>query len=668
MSVLANLLLPEGVTLSPEAQLLWRKYHLTLKPKFYMALLVLCSLAFLRGESLAIGIPPGLYFLFPFSVLALVAHHFSHKWFLWVDNLVALPILGTLLWQYFFAWPLGLPAPVLVLFPLVIVLLASADLMRWATLVCLLTLGLVVIAVVATPTIDQSLLLLAVALGITPVMLYLLSLVLWLREIRLFNRRSAVLSAIRASINMRDGLLKDFWQRLTIPLESLMTHLQKPQVDWQQVCDLSDRLHDELAQASRKTMELESKLYYPPNTLENELELLGRSIMKTLINCAAIVTGLILVIYVVAGAPIRASLIGAVLFSLLLYASAEAISASLNRRRSALYGFFVFLIWGCVNQLMVAGPLYDLLYGLIFVYCAFNAATLKDAIILTAASYVLLALWFVRSDSPPLAEFVLRGNFFLALTFTVALSAIRLHWFRRFLGEVGEQERALQRERELRHRLMATLFHDLANPLHVIVGHSWLGSRDQANPAHAQLMYKMGKKISNLLEVTRALGGSEDGSLSLNLESVMVGDVLQDLQETFGDRMKAKQLKLQVEPSIARVRVHPTVLGLSVLSNLLTNAIKFSPSHGTITITTTLGTGDRQGMLGIHITDEGEGIPAAVIDSIRENLPVVSTAGTAGESGHGQGLRLAAMYLEKMQGSLQFGRGSTVTAYVQLAS
>ncbi len=95
-----------------------------------------------------------------------------------------------------------------------------------------------------------------------------------------------------------------------------------------------------------------------------------------------------------------------------------------------------------------------------------------------------------------------------------------------------------------------------------------------------------------------------------------------------------------------------------VLRNLVSNAIKFTPAGGTITVSAS-----RQGpRLFVHVTDTGVGMTEAVKRQVLRN-DYFTTRGTNDESGTGIGLLLCRDFLEKNKGSLQVtsqpGKGST---------
>ena len=87
----------------------------------------------------------------------------------------------------------------------------------------------------------------------------------------------------------------------------------------------------------------------------------------------------------------------------------------------------------------------------------------------------------------------------------------------------------------------------------------------------------------------------------------------------------------------------------SVIRNLTSNAIKFTPNRGTISIQTQA---DNTGALFI-ITDNGVGMTAEQIEAVQSNTSNTSSQGTNGEGGSGIGLQLIHQFLAKHEAHLE---------------
>lgn len=91
---------------------------------------------------------------------------------------------------------------------------------------------------------------------------------------------------------------------------------------------------------------------------------------------------------------------------------------------------------------------------------------------------------------------------------------------------------------------------------------------------------------------------------------------------------------------------------LQITGNLISNAIKFTPQNGKVTVTLELVAGKIQHVLKISVKDSGRGLDENAIQHIL-NGDSVSTDGTFGEHGYGFGLALVKHLVDGMKGSLQ---------------
>ena len=89
----------------------------------------------------------------------------------------------------------------------------------------------------------------------------------------------------------------------------------------------------------------------------------------------------------------------------------------------------------------------------------------------------------------------------------------------------------------------------------------------------------------------------------------------------------------------------------TVLRNLISNAIKFTPNNGSIMVDCGKKT-DHPNMVVLSVTDSGVGIPQEEIPDLFEITNSKTTTGTAGETGTGLGLVLCKEFVEKNNGRI----------------
>jgi signal transduction histidine kinase len=91
-------------------------------------------------------------------------------------------------------------------------------------------------------------------------------------------------------------------------------------------------------------------------------------------------------------------------------------------------------------------------------------------------------------------------------------------------------------------------------------------------------------------------------------------------------------------------------MSATVVRNLLANAVKFTPHHGTITVSTAR----QNGQVVVTIADTGVGIPVNLRDTLFQIDQHISRKGTDREKGTGLGLILCKEFMDKMGGRIWF--------------
>lgn len=169
--------------------------------------------------------------------------------------------------------------------------------------------------------------------------------------------------------------------------------------------------------------------------------------------------------------------------------------------------------------------------------------------------------------------------------------------------------------------------------------------------------------LENLLEWSNL----ETGSLPFHPETIYASDLVNDAVRILATSIRKKQITLTIDiPKETIVKVDASMIG-SVLRNLTSNAIKFTPNGGAISIIAE----PEVGFLKITITDNGIGMTKAQTDGLSLDIQKPSSIGTQGERGSGIGLTLIHNFLKKhdshLEADSEIGRGSSLSFKVLLA-
>ncbi|NJM71642.1 MAG: response regulator [Scytonema sp. RU_4_4] len=222
----------------------------------------------------------------------------------------------------------------------------------------------------------------------------------------------------------------------------------------------------------------------------------------------------------------------------------------------------------------------------------------------------------------------------------------------------------------IKDEFLAVLSHELRSPLNPILGWTSLlrkGRLDAAKTDYAVETIERNAKlqvqlIEDLLDVSRILRGK----LSLNVKPVDLNAVIRASLETVRLAAVAKSLQIQttISSTVATVSGDEGRLQ-QVLCNILSNAVKFTPTGGQITVALTIAENHAQ----IQVTDTGKGINPDFLPYIFEHFRQEDGATTRKFGGLGLGLAIVRQIVEMHGGTVQaksLGVGQGATFIVKL--
>ena len=243
--------------------------------------------------------------------------------------------------------------------------------------------------------------------------------------------------------------------------------------------------------------------------------------------------------------------------------------------------------------------------------------------------------------------------------------------FKEVALELKQRAAELQRVDAIKSQFLATLSHELRNPLAPIGnGIAILKRRLPEGPADIYAMMDrqlrlITRLIDDLLDVSRL----DRGKLELHREKVAVDSFVNAAIETARPNIEGKSHELVVRyaPRTFHVEGDPTRLE-QVISNLLNNAAKFTPSNGRIELSMR-AEGPRAV---ISVRDNGIGIPSTDLGRIFEMFVQLDASRTQAAAGLGLGLALARTLVALHGGEIRAqsagpGQGSEFAVHLPLA-
>ncbi len=240
------------------------------------------------------------------------------------------------------------------------------------------------------------------------------------------------------------------------------------------------------------------------------------------------------------------------------------------------------------------------------------------------------------------------------------------------MKEREEAEAALVHADQMKDRFLATLTHELRNPLAPIATGLALWKRRDDDPElrgrmreiMERQLQQMVRLIDDLLEVSRITRGKVD----LRRAVVLVSDIAQRALEACEGTIAKKRQTLVVDLSTKPLWVHADAARMTqVLVNLLNNASRYTPEEGRIDF----AVAPLDDQVAFTIKDNGVGIAPEQQQAVFEMFVQVDNSLERGAAGLGIGLTIARELVRLHQGSITLeseglGQGSAFTVHLPL--
>jgi len=226
-----------------------------------------------------------------------------------------------------------------------------------------------------------------------------------------------------------------------------------------------------------------------------------------------------------------------------------------------------------------------------------------------------------------------------------------------------ERRRAVRQNTE-KSRFLAFMSHELRTPLNSILGFAQLleepamGALSERQARYVGNIRTSGQHLLALITDILDLSKIEAGAMDVELETVRVRELFDQVSNQVAPLAQRGQLDLRIgNPGDLAVTADPIRL-TQVLLNLASNAIKFTPAEGTVTISAA----GRPGWVDMAVADTGIGLTPEQLSVAFEPFVQVDGERTRKSSGTGLGLPLSRGLAENMGGRLEAtsvpGRGS----------
>jgi len=206
---------------------------------------------------------------------------------------------------------------------------------------------------------------------------------------------------------------------------------------------------------------------------------------------------------------------------------------------------------------------------------------------------------------------------------------------------------------KLRTDFIANVSHELRTPISMLQGYSEaiiddVAGTEEDKKEMAQVIYdeslRMGRLVNDLLDLARM----ESGKVNLRYESIELTGYIERIVYKFNGLAKEKGILLNVKAASEETYWefdHDRIE--QVLTNLIDNAIRHTPSGGTVEVSQWIE--ERSGLV-MEVKDSGTGIPEEDLAYVFERFYKADKARTRGKSGTGLGLAIAKNIIDAHDG------------------
>jgi two-component sensor histidine kinase len=240
-----------------------------------------------------------------------------------------------------------------------------------------------------------------------------------------------------------------------------------------------------------------------------------------------------------------------------------------------------------------------------------------------------------------------------------------------FIRELEDSIQELRKLDEIKSEFVSVASHELRTPLAAIKNAVQLiltGKTGAINETQVKFLSMAERNINRLMNILNdllSLSRIESGKMTMKFEDLDLRGLIEFIHSSFKTQTDGKSIRLQMElpPKVPTVYADREKLE-QVLTNLMGNAIKFTPEGGEIVISAKPYDGNGSHMA-VSVKDTGAGIPADQLDKIFEKFHQVEGSLQRSVGGTGLGLAIAKGLVEAHQGKIfvesEVGKGSRFT-------
>lgn len=270
--------------------------------------------------------------------------------------------------------------------------------------------------------------------------------------------------------------------------------------------------------------------------------------------------------------------------------------------------------------------------------------------------YVILHGVFVASEA-------------LVLSYIIILSRNQFLNMKKLQIEAQENQSKAINAEQIKTEFLANMSHEIRTPMNGIIGFTHLMQQTTLNNEQKRYVTTIESSTQTLLQIVNQIldfSKLESEKVELDYTSVNPFEEFESALSIFVPIANKKEINfnIDIDPSIHECLILDVLKLKQVLTNLVSNAIKFTSSGGVVSIRITkVATYEQTLKLKFSVSDTGIGIPKERQKSIFEAFTQVDSSTTRRFGGTGLGLKISASYVRLMGGNIEvssvIGKGST---------
>ncbi len=269
----------------------------------------------------------------------------------------------------------------------------------------------------------------------------------------------------------------------------------------------------------------------------------------------------------------------------------------------------------------------------------------------TGGLTLLIGLLLVRRVVAPLADVVAAAHAVAAGDLSTRVRVSGPSDLRSLSDSFNHMAEALERSDRERRDLLADIAHELRTPLTVIRGRleGIVDGVYSADEAHVAPVLEETYVLERLVEDLRLLTLAESRQLHFDRQLIDLGELAERAADLFGAEAEEKSIHLSVraDADAPTVVADPQRVG-QVIGNLLSNALRYGPQDGEVTIN--VRRADSPGRVALAVRDNGPGVPDADLPKLFDRFWRGEKSRGRGTGGGGLGLAIARQLVEAQGG------------------